>query len=99
MTFKQILDKARENCIPAWRLMVATEVDEYLTLNEIKVDEETFETLCCFVFDWVINTSATSYEITKKLIDLIQDSDYYKFDSENIQYYWDEITKEINQMF
>lgn len=99
MTFKQILDKARENYIPAWRLMVATEVDEYLINNEIEVDEETFETLCSFVYDWVINTSATSYEVTKKLIDLIQDSDYYKFDSENIEYYWDEITKDLNQMF
>lgn len=99
MTFKQILDKARENYIPAWRLAAATEVDEYLVNNEIEVNEETFETLCCFVYDWVINTSATTFEITKKLIDLIQNSDYYKFDAENIEYYWDEITKEINQMF
>lgn len=97
--FKEILDKARQNYIPAWRLVIATEVDSYLENNAIKVNDETFEVICCFVYEWVNSTEALPYEVIDNLVKLIQNSDYYKFDGENINYYWDEITKDLNQMF
>lgn len=97
MTFKQILDKAKENYIPAWRLMVATEVDEFFTEIEYELTEEEFETVSCFVYDWVIGCEATPREVVERLYKVITEDDYYKFS--NIDHYYNEIVEEINQMF
>lgn len=97
MTFKQILDKAKENYIPAWRLMVATEVDEFFTEIEYELTEEEFETISCFVYGWVIGCEATPREVLERLYKVITEDDYYKFS--NIDHYYNEIVEEINQMF
>lgn len=97
MTFKQILDKARENHIPAYKLMVATEVDNYIVEQEITLNAEEFETICEFVYDWVLNTSATAYEVIVNLFRTIADDDYVKFS--NINEHWDYLTEKINRMF
>lgn len=97
MTFKQILDKARENYIPAWRLMVATEVDEFFTEVEYELTEEEFELVCDFVYEWIIGCEATPREVLERLYKVITEDDYYKFS--NIDHYYSEIVQEINQMF
>lgn len=97
MTFKQILDKARENYIPAWRLMVATEVDEFFENKECKLTEEEFELVCDFVYEWIIGCEATPREVLERLYTVITEDDYYKFS--NIDHYWAEIVHEINGMF
>lgn len=97
MTFKQILDKARENYIPAWRLMVATEVDEFFSNNDYELTEEEFEQVSCFVYDWIIGCEARPYEVLERLYNVIIDDDYYKFS--NIDYYWNDIVAEINRLF
>lgn len=99
MTFKQILDKAKENNIPAWRLTVGTEVDSYLDNKEVKVDEDTFETICEFVYDWVINTEATPYEVVNNLMEAINENDQFELTSESISNNWQELTEVINRMF
>jgi hypothetical protein len=99
MTFKQILDKAKENNIPAWRLIVGTEVDSYLDNKEVKVDEDTFETICEFVYDWVIGTEATPYEVVNNLMGAINENDQFELTSESISNNWQELTEVINRMF
>jgi hypothetical protein len=99
MTFKQILDKAKENNIPAWRLTVGTEVDSYLDNKEVKVDEDTFETICEFVYDWVISTEATPYEVVNNLMEAINENDQFELTSESISNNWQELTEIINRMF
>ncbi len=97
MYFKEILDKARKNYIPAWRLMVATEVDEFFENKEYKLTEEEFEQVCNFVYDWVIGCEATPHEVLERLYNVITEDDYYKFS--NIDHYWSELVEEINRMF
>ena len=95
--FKETLLKAKKNNIHAWRLLVATEVDEYFKNNEIEISESEFEEICYFIYDWVMSTEATPYEIIENLVKVVQRSDYYKFN--DLQYYYEDITKEINEMF
>lgn len=97
MTFKQILDKARDNYIPAWRLMVATEVDEFFEDKKYKLTEEEFELVCDFVYEWIIGCEATPAEVLERLYKVITEDDYYKFS--NIDHYWSELVEEINKMF
>ncbi len=99
MTFKQVLDKAKENNITAWRLMVGVEVDSYLDGRDLAVDEKTFETICEFVYDWCTNTDATPYEVISNLVMTIEDHDQFEFTSENISNNWQELTEVINRMF
>lgn len=97
MTFKQILEKARENHIPAFKLMVSTAVDNFLENEGLRLSEAEFEQVCEFAYDWVINTAASADEIVERLIPLVQESGVYAFD--NIYQYWNEITEDINRMF
>ena len=97
MTFKEILDKAKENYIPAWRLVVATEVDEFFSEKEYELTEEEFEQVSNFVYDWIIGCEATPYEVLERLYKVITEDDYYKFS--NIDHYWSELIEEINQLF
>lgn len=97
MNFKQTLEKAKENNIEAYRLVASSEVADYLENNEIKHTEEDFEQICAFVYDWIIHTEATPYEVVNALVSIIQDSDYYKFS--DIYKDWNELTKEVNERF
>ena len=97
MTFKQILDKARENHIPAYKLITCTAVDNFLENEGLKLSEAEFEQVCEFTYDWVINTAASADEVVERLIPLVQESGVYSFD--NIYQHWQEITDDINRMF
>ncbi len=97
MTFRQLLKLAEEHNILARKLLVVNEVDTYLDINEIKVSEEEFETICEFVYEWVLSTAATPTEVVDALCRIVQDDDYIKYS--NISHYWDELTTRINNMF
>lgn len=97
MNFKQTLEKAKENKIEAYRLVASSEVADYLENNEIEYTEEDFEQICAFVYDWIIHTEATPYEVVNALVEIIQASDYYKFS--DIYQDWNELTKEVNERF
>lgn len=97
MTFKQIMDKAIENHIPAWRLLVAVEVDCSADNHDVKLTDEQFENVCEFVYDWCISTEATAQEIVNNLFYVILENEGYTFD--NFTDYWSEITDKINHMF
>jgi hypothetical protein len=97
MTFKQILEKARENHIPVYKLMAGTAVDNFLENEGLKLSETEFEQVCEFVYDWILNTAASADEVVERLIPLVQESDTYTFD--NIYQYWQEITDDLNRMF
>ena len=97
MNFKELLNKANEANIAAYRLVAASEVDDYLEANEIEVSGYDFEQICSFVYDWIINTEAQPYEVVDALISVIQASDEYTF--AEIGRYWNEITKEVNERF
>lgn len=97
MNFKQTLEKANEANIAAYRLVAASEVDDYIDANEIKVSDYEFEQICSFVYDWIIHTEAQPYEVVDILISVILASDKYTF--ADIGLYWNEITKEINERF
>lgn len=99
MTFKQILERANKNYIPVWRLWVATEVNDYLSNAETIVDENTFEAICDFVYDWIINTSATPFEVIENLARAINENEQFEFTSESINDNWQELTEIINGMF
>lgn len=99
MTFKQMLKIAENNNIQAYRLVVATEVESYIESSDIQISEDTFETMCEFVYDWVINTSATPYEVINNLVKAITRDDQFEFTSESISNNWRELTEVINQMF
>ena len=94
MTFRQHLNKANELNIEAYRLVAASEVADYLENNEIETTEEEFEQICAFVYDWIIHTGATPYEVVNALVSIIIASDYYKFS--DIYYYWNELTQLVN---
>ena len=97
MTFKQILEKARENHIPAFKLIAGTAVDNFLENEGLRISGVEFEQVCEFVYDWILNTSASADEVVERLIPLVQESDVYTFD--NIYQYWQEITDDLNRMF
>ena len=95
MTFKQIFDKARENCIPALRLLVAVEVDYWNDYYETKLTENQFEAVCEFVYEWVSNTEATVSEITRLFFSTIFENEAFSFDT--IYECWNEITDTMNR--
>ena len=95
MNFKQTLEKAKENNIEAYRLVASSEVADYLENNEVEVSENEFEQISHFVYDWIIHTEATPYEVVNALVSIIQDNDYYKFS--DIYKDWNELTKEVNE--
>jgi hypothetical protein len=97
MNFKQTLEKANEAHIEAYRLVASSEVADYLENNEVEVSDDEFEQICSFVYDWIINTEATPYEVVNALVSIIQESNYYKFS--NIDKDWNELTKEVNERF
>jgi hypothetical protein len=97
MTFKEILDKASENSIQVWHLVAANEVACYMDDKELELNEEEFEQVSHFVYDWIINTDATPYEVVNALMDVIQNNDRYSFSE--IYRDWDELTEEINDRF
>lgn len=97
MNFKQTLEKAKENNIEAYRLVASAETADYLENNEVEVSDEEFEQICAFVYDWIIHTEATPYEVVNALVEAIQGSDYYKFS--DIYKDWNELTKEVNERF
>jgi hypothetical protein len=97
MNFKQTLEKAKENNIEAYRLVASSEVADYLENNEVEVSENEFEQISHFVYDWIIHTEATPYEVVNALVSIIQASDYYKFS--DIYKDWNELTKKVNERF
>jgi hypothetical protein len=99
MTFKQVLDKAKENDIRAYKLLVATEVDNYLDINDIQVSEDTYEAMCEFVYDWVLNTDASANEVVDNLVRAIENNDQFDFTVDSINDNWQELTDIINRMF
>jgi hypothetical protein len=99
MTFKQVLSKAKENNILAYKLVVATEVDNYLDINEIQVSEDTYEAMCEFVYDWVLNTDASANEVVDNLVRAIKNNDQFDFTVDSINDNWQELTDIINRMF
>jgi hypothetical protein len=99
MTFKQVLSKAKENNILAYKLVVATEVDNYLDINDIQVSEDTYEAMCEFVYDWVLNTDASANEVVDNLVRAIENNDQFDFTVDSINDNWQELTDIINRMF
>jgi hypothetical protein len=99
MTFKQVLSKAKENNILAYKLVVATEVDNYLDINEIQVSEDVYEAICEFVYDWVLNTDASANEVVDNLVKAIEGNDQFDFTVYSINDNWQELTDIINRMF
>lgn len=99
MTFKQVLSKAKENNILAYRLVVATEVENYLDINDTQVSEDVYEAICEFVYDWVLRTEASATEVVDNLVRAIEDNDQFEFTVESISNNWRELTDIINRMF
>jgi hypothetical protein len=99
MTFKQVLDKAKENDIRAYKLLVATEVDNYLDIKDIQVSEDAYEAMCEFVYDWVLNTDASATEVVSNLVRAIEGNDQFNFTVNSINDNWQELTDIINRMF
>lgn len=97
MTFKEILDKASENNIQAWRLVAANEVACYMDDTDLELSEEEFEQVSHFVYDWIIHTDATPYEVVHALMEVIQNNDCYSFSE--IYRDWDKLTEEVNDRF
>ena len=97
MNFKEMLNKANENGILVWRLVAASEVDQYLENEEIEVSDEEFEQISDFVYDWIIHTDASPAEVVDALVSVVQANDKYTF--ADIARYWNEITLEVNNRF
>lgn len=92
MNFKQLAKFANENDISAWRLMAAHEVDLFFDGRDLS--DEAYENVCGFVYEWIIATEASAYEVVSHLYSVIEDNDDYTFD--NFTEYWDEIVDTIN---
>lgn len=97
LTFRETLDRAIAHNLDGWKLIAAREVSEYLENNEICVSADEFEQLSHFVYDWIIHTDANPYDVVNALVEVIQDSDYYKFS--DIYTDWNELTKAVNNKF
>lgn len=97
MIFKQILEKANEHNIEAWKLLVAVEVEYFFNEQDYKLSDEEFEQVSNFVYEWIIGCEARPYEVLERLYEVVTEDDYYKFS--NIDYYWNDLVEEINQMF
>ena len=97
MTFKQLLKVAEDNHIRAHRLLTGEEVENYLTAHGIQVSEDEFETICCFVYEWITQTVATPLEVIDNLVRVINSENSFTFS--NINEYWDDLTDKINRMF
>ena len=99
MTFKQVLSKAEENNILAYKLVVATEVENYLDITGNQVSEDVYEAICEFVYDWVLKTQASATEVVFNLVRAIEENDQFEFTVDSINDNWQELTDAINEMF
>lgn len=97
MNFKEILNKANEHNIEAWKLLVAVEVEYFFNEKEYELSDEEFELVSNFVYEWIISCEARPYEVLERLYEVVTEDDYYKFS--NIDYYWNDLVEEINRMF
>ncbi len=97
MNFKEILNKANEHNIEAWKLLVSTEVEYFFNEQEYELSDEEFEQVSNFVYEWIIGCEARPYEVLERLYEVVTEDDYYKFS--NIDYYWNDLVEEINRMF
>lgn len=97
MKYKQILEKANEHNIEAWKLLVAAEVEYFFNEKEYKLSDEEFEQVSNFVYEWIIGCEARPYEVLERLYNVVTEDDYYKFS--NIDYYWNDLVADINRLF
>lgn len=97
-SFTELLKHAEENQIDAHQMLTAVEVKKQLACYDIKkLTEEEFESVCKFVHDWTMNTTATHEEVVCHFVDVIESSYVYTYS--NFTKYEREITNEINWRF
>lgn len=71
MTYKETLEKARQNKIGAFELKIADMVDLYLTDIDEKLSDEKFESLCDIVSD---KLQSMGGEIPYTLYDVVEEA-------------------------
>ena len=71
MTYKETLEKAKQNCIGALELKIADMVDIYLTDIDEKLSDEEFESLCDIVND---KLQSMGGEIPYTLYDVVEEA-------------------------
>ena len=71
MTYKETLEKAKQNGISALELKIADMVDIYLTDIDEKLSDETFESLCDIVND---KLQSMGGEIPYTLYDVVEEA-------------------------
>ena len=69
MNFKKSLETFNELDLQLYKVVVANEVDNYRLNFDIEIDDEHFEIICRYVYDWIMNTDAPIYEVVEYLID------------------------------
>ena len=73
MTYRETLNKARENKIEAIKLNIANELDYFINCEELELDEEQFETACELVEEAYIESEVlmTVWALVRTLVDKI----------------------------
>ncbi len=91
MLYKEQLEKFNnEFKITVWQLVSINEVASFFS----KLDDKTFEHVCDFVYDWIINSDMQSYELCQLIQDCINDKEFTWNDFENN---WNVIIDKINR--
>jgi len=97
MYYKEMLRNFDATGLSIYKVVVASEVDYYLGN---RLNEDQFETICDFVYDWIQSSEAKAEEVVIRIKNLIDDGDFSLEDFDELSYDRErELTYAINRMF
>lgn len=79
MNFRETLNKFNEAGLYLYKVVAATEVDNYCVNNGIELDDTQFDIVSRYVYDWIIDTDCPAWKVVQYLMKGLGDC-YYTID-------------------
>lgn len=76
--YRTQLEKFNATGLKIWEIITATEVDSYAYFND-----DDFEIVCDFVYDWILATEMSATELTNIIINCLKAKEFTIKDIEN----------------
>lgn len=91
--FRTQLDAFNKTGLSIWRVGVANEVDSH---GELQLTPDEFETVCGFIYEWVMSTEASIQEVTDRVVAALLNK---TFTVKDIEEDYDKVEEIINSTF
>lgn len=94
--YRKLIERLEEQDISIYRALCAYEVEALLEEYIGEDDDQLFDVVCDFVYDWYINSDASANDVVRWISEAIENGellikDFLDYDK------WDEITDFLNE--